>query len=334
MKKIIFLILATLLSINCLKSRPYIDEIGNIILSVYIDKEKTPIPQNAYRILQNKMNQIVSKNGIGCSENQRFIITANVNELTRDITATAPPMLAITLEVTFYIGDGTDGTLFASQSITGKGVGETEDKAYINALKSIRTLDAEFNSFIIKGKTKIIEYYNYNIDQIMAEAIAMKDAGNFDEAISLLMSVPNVSDVYIRAMNLCTTLYKERAENEAARLLNKAKTIWSRGMDLQSAKEAAAVLADIDPNSSFFNESEQLRLQIEDRIKELDQREWEMLQKEKEQEWEMQQKKLEMQQKEDERNYQLEMYYIDACKEIAVAEAKNQPDIVYEFLWW
>lgn len=277
---------------------------------------------------------MVSKNGVGCSDNQRFIITANVNELTRDITATAPPMIAITLEVTFYIGDGINGTLFASQSITGKGVGETEDKAYINALKAIRTLDAEFNSFITKGKKKIIEYYNYNIDKIMSEAVAMKEAGNFDEAISLLMSVPNVSDVYIKAMNLCTALYKERADNEAAKLLNKAKTIWSSGMNLQSAKEAAAVLANIDPNSSSFNESEQLRSQIEDKIKELDQREWEMLQKEKEQEWAMQQKKLDLQQKEQEQDYQLEMHYIDACKEIAVAEAQNQPDIVYEFLWW
>lgn len=326
MKKIILGLLIAFSPINLIgKATP--EAIGNLALTVYIDKEKTDIPQSAYRILQNKMNQMISKKGIGGMDNQRFIMTANVYELTKDITATAPPMHAITIEVTFYIGDGIDGILFASKSITGKGVGETEDKAYINALKAVKPLDPELSEFVEEGKVKIIEYYDFNIERIIAEANSIKNMEKYDEAINLLMSVPKASDGYLKAMEAAESIYKEKVEIEAeknkekmeqesAMLLNKAKNIWSSGLNFQSAKEATAILSNINPHSSSFTEAERLRAEIENEIKTSNQREWETMQKDKEME------------------YQLEMSYLNACKEIAIAEAENTPDVVYEFYWW
>ena len=124
------------------------DDFGRLALSVYLDRGKTQLPSAAYSILQNKMQTIVAKNGIGAVANQRFIMTANCNLLTKDITPTAPPMHAYTVEVTFYIGDGIEGTLFSTTSVTAKGVGETPDKAYIAALKAVKPNDPAFADFM------------------------------------------------------------------------------------------------------------------------------------------------------------------------------------------
>ena len=114
------------------------DDAARITLAAYVPQQIDKMPDAARSILANKLNQIVTQNGMGgAANNERFIITANVNVISKDLTATAPPMTALVLEVTLYIGDGFVGTKFSSTSISVKGVGESETKAYISALKGI-----------------------------------------------------------------------------------------------------------------------------------------------------------------------------------------------------
>ena len=60
------------------------------------------------------------------------------------------------VEVHFYIGNGVDGTLYASTAITRKGVGPSEEKAFINAIKAISANDRKFKPFFDQGKKRII----------------------------------------------------------------------------------------------------------------------------------------------------------------------------------
>ena len=135
------------------------DDLGRVILSTYLPEQIEGMPDAAMNSLKNKLSQIASVNGMGGSSfNSRFIITANVSVLSKDITPTAPPMHAYTLEVTFYIGDGIDGIKFSSYSINLKGVGENETKAYISALKNLKTNDSQYQTFIDKGFNHLRAY--------------------------------------------------------------------------------------------------------------------------------------------------------------------------------
>src|ERR1043165_3436545 len=108
------------------------DDMGRVTLAVYVPQQVDKMGDGARNMLTNKLNQIVSANGIGGSAaNQRFIITANIVTVSKDITPTAPPMTALNLDITLYIGDGIDGTKFASKTVSVKGVGTNETKAYI-----------------------------------------------------------------------------------------------------------------------------------------------------------------------------------------------------------
>jgi hypothetical protein len=247
----------------------------NIILSPFIPAAAEEIPQIAVKNLENKLSRIVTSNGLGAGSNQRFIISANVNVLTKDITPTAPPMHAYTLDVTFYIGDGIDGKLFSTTSITLKGVGETDTKAYISALKNIKENNPDFKSFIATGKQKILDYYRTNCDLILKEAKTYSSTNDYERSIASLMAVPMANTAcYNKALDESLSNYKKMIDRDCKIKLNEANAIWSAGQSYESASSAAAVLASVDPDASCFSEVKTLYSSIKSRVTEIDTREW------------------------------------------------------------
>lgn len=319
MKKIAFVILALTLSVWAYAQNSGVsaDDFGRIVLTSYIDGSKCRIPARTYNLFKNKMNQIVTQNGIGGSYMQRFIITANVDVLTKDITATAPPMHAYTLAVTFYIGDGIDGTLFSTSTLTTTGVGETDEKAYISALKNIRTSTPEMKEMIEVGKNKIIEYFNANGDLLISKARAMASLDNFDQAIYLLMTIPDVcKDVYERALAEAGVIYRQKIDVEGAKKLAQAKAIWYSGLDYDAAVSASKLLASIHPDAACYSQAVSLSKEIAKRVKEIDSREWQYILNEQK------------------NAHEESMAQIKAYKEIAVEQARHQPQTEYYILWW
>jgi hypothetical protein len=67
-------------------------------------------------------------------------------------------MTALSMSITFFIGDGVEGTKFSSYTIETKGVGNSDTKAYLSAFKNIRVNDPGYAQFLETGKKKIIEY--------------------------------------------------------------------------------------------------------------------------------------------------------------------------------
>lgn len=294
------------------------DDFGRIVLTAHLDAEKSHVPEGATRILKNKMSQMVTQNGMGGSIMQRFIITANVNVLTQDITPTAPPMHAYTVEITFYIGDGVDGTLFSSASVTAKGVGETEDKAFIAALKAVKVKDAAFAEMIETGKQRILEYYNSQCDMILSKARSMAETQRYEDALFELMSVPEVcKECYEMAMAETVVVYQSQIDTECARLLGEARSEWNSGLDAAAGERAAKPLSEINPKAACYAEAVALSEEIGRRVKEIDQREWDYVLQEQA------------------NKHEAEMATIDACREVAVEAAKNQPKtVVYHYSWW
>jgi len=292
------------------------DDMARITLAAFVPQQIDKMPEAARSMLSNKLSQIVTQNGMGGSAfNQRFIITANINLLTKDITPTSPPMHAYTLEITLYIGDGIDGTKFASTSTTVKGVGETETKAYISALKNLKTNDPNYQSFIETGKTKIVQYYNSKCDFIIKEAQTLATQNKFDAAIYNLLAVPEVCKAcYDKCMDAIAPIYKQQIDRECKMKLSDANNIWSANQTVDAANQVGEILSSIEPGASCFGEVKALSTKIEKRVLELDKREW---------------------------NYKLKTQAqvseaIKAYRDIGVAYGNNQPKTVnYNVIgWW
>jgi hypothetical protein len=295
------------------------DDVARITLASFVPQQIDKMPEAARSMLANKLSQIVTQSGMsGSAQNQRFILTANINVLSKDITPTAPPMQAFTLDISLYIGDGIDGTKFASFSTTVRGVGENETKAYISALKNLKTNDPNYQSFIGSGKNKIVEYYNSKCDFIIKEAQTLASQSQYDGAIDNLISVPEVcKGCYDKCMDAVVPIYKLQIDKACRVSLADAANSWNTNQDASGASAASEYLAQIDPGASCFKDAQALSNKIAKRILEIEKREWSFKMKEYQD------------------DVEVRKATIKAARDIGVAYGKGQPKTVYRvYGWW
>ncbi len=292
------------------------DDAARIALSAYMDPSSS-IPNNAKKTLKDRMQKIITKNGMGSAKNTRFIMTANVRELNLEKSETAPVIYIYDLEVNLYIGDGIDGTLFSSCSLEVKAAGDSKEKANMAALKKIKASDPQYQAFIEEGKKRIVDYYTAKCDFIITKAQTKAKNQDFDAAIAELMQVPDVcKECYDKCMAAAQPIYQEKINQEGAKLLAEARGVWSAGQDVAAAEAAAAILAQVNPQSSAFAGAESLNAEMAKRVKELDKREWDFM----------------LKQQQDE--VDLEKASIKAIRDIGVAYGENQQPTTYNVVWW
>jgi len=237
------------------------DDIARIVLNTYVPADANIKPA-AQKLFESKLNAIVAANGMGGSgASQRFLISGQINELSKNIIVGPPDQIILELEVNLIIGDGVDGTIFATEAINIKAIGDNETKAYIDALKKIKTSDKNILAFIEKGKSKIIEYYNSKCDFILKQASALSDQKSYDNALYVLADVPEVCKTcYDDAMELGVKIYKAKAENDCQLNISKAKALIAQN----NWDEAANYISNYTPDMSCYAEIKGMLQNIQD----------------------------------------------------------------------
>mgnify|MGYP001279368305 FL=1 len=265
MKKSIF-ILAILLVVSTTYTKGQnqlgkSDDLARISLTPIVPDELKHIPDNARKLLTNKLSNVATRNGLsGSATNPRFVITANADILTKDITPTAPPKTAITLNITVYIADVVAQTVFASTMLEVKGVGDNETKAYTAAINRVAPQNPQLKALLEEGKTKIIEYYNSQCDFILKDAQAQADTREFGYALYILSSVPTVcKECYDKAVDMIPIIYQQYLDFKCMEDITKAKAAWGQ----KDYDNALKYLSEILPDSKCYDEASALYKKIE-----------------------------------------------------------------------
>ena len=236
------------------------EDVVRIEITPYVDPD-LGFSNEVTKQLTNKMTSMLAKSGMVGSPNQRFVLAANVNVLTEDIIVTTKEMFQYELEVMFVLGDGVEGTMFASNSITVKGVSDTKAGAYIAALKKISVSHSSFQPFFEQGKMEIVNYFASKCDFILKEATAQADRKEFDDALVSLLSIPTVcEDCYYKALDLSIDIYKRKIENECQVNISHAKA----AIAANNWNEALSFLAGYTPDIECYSEVAELVTQIQD----------------------------------------------------------------------
>ncbi len=265
MKKIIFFLSVLMITSNSLKAQNNLgsaDDAARIPILAYVPNnlgDLTPIAQDA---LKSRLDRIVTRAGIGgASNNNRFILTAKIAELGKEISSTTPTIYFYNLEITLLVGDAVEGKLFGTTVIQTKGAGSTETRAYLDAIKEIKDQDPKYTTFIEQAKSKIIEYYNSNCDFIIKDADALASIKEYDEAIYKLASVPAVCKTcYGKCLDKIGIFYKAKMENECQTYIAKATTLMAQ----ENYYEAAEVLSPILPDLTCYPKAQALMKDIND----------------------------------------------------------------------
>lgn len=297
------------------------DDLGRIAIVPYVTDQIEDLPEIAKNNLRSKMAQILTKQGIAGSAgfSSQFIMVPNISVLSKDVVAGAPPKVALNLEVAFYIGDGINGVKYGSAAVMAKGVGSTETKAYVSALRSISSSNKDLAKLVDTAKERILEYYNDGCDFILKEADNLAAQNKFDEALYALSSVPVVSkECFNKAQDRIGDVYQQMIDRDCDMLLNQATNAWNSGQNYEAAVEATNLLNQIEPESACFSKVKTLSKSIRAGIKDTNNKEWAMLNKQLESITEIEKNRL------------------ATTKEIALAYANNQPkNVVYNVKgWW
>lgn len=313
--KNIFLLLVCV----CLKINAQTSDASRVSINALIADEN--IPEEAVRNLENKLKRTLTINGItdnGYAE--RFVLTAKVDIISKDIVPTTPARISQKIELTLMVGDIVENRLYESHSLSLFGIGTNENKAFVTAFQKFNPQNKEIQSMLTKAKEKIITYYTNNCDAIIQQANTLADMDKMDEAIFRLISVPNVcSDCYQRCQKQASRIYIRKINSEGVVLLQKAKTEWIKQPNTSGANIVSGIIMQINPKVNNYNEVIQFRKEIESK-----------LQADAKREWDFQMKKYEDSQA-------FKRSIVDACKAIGIAFGNGQPKSVTKTIirgWW
>lgn len=307
MKKI-FLILAMFLSIG----RVAVAQDCDIHLMAIVDDadQKTPAAANEY--LFNRLCTIVTGNGVSVAGNYaQFFIASRASVLYEQVLGTAPTKTAVTLSLNLYIGDFFGEKVFARTSFEIRGVGESSERAYINAYRSIKDND-QIKRFVDQGKFHIMNYYNAEYKNIIKEATRLAQMRDYERALFMLSSVPVCSKGYDETTAVLMDVYQEYIDYNCQTLLMKARTEWATSPDADGAVAAAEYLNQIDPNSACYDDVMALYDEIKAKVRD---------------DW-----NFEVRQKYEDQ-IELRRKFIDAARQVGVAYGSGQQPTTTNLMW-
>ena len=300
MKKIFSICIAALMSATMFAA-----ETQYLPISVYAMDDQESFPQGAKAMIENKLTQLLTRNGIaGLDYMGQFILTVTTTPIDKDVIPGPPMKIREKMEMNLYIVDAYAKTIFSSTSMTVNGLGETENKCYLNAISHMPLQSPAIAKFVDEGKTKIIEYYDHEGEALIKKAHFLAAQKNYEEAMYWVSLIPQQSKHYDAALAAGQEIYQAYIDNQCYINLGKARQAWAAEQNAVGAAAAGEYLANIMPDAKCYGDAMALYKEIKGKV--LD-------------DW-----KFEMKQYQD--GIDLQKLQIDAARQIGVAYGNHQPN--------
>lgn len=172
------------------------------------------ITEDAAMMLYNRLNQAVSLNGIGSTDNSnKFLLVPSVTVLSIEPTTTVPINYVAEVEISCFIVDNSRKLLLSQEIMTKKGVADNENKAVTEAIKSIKSRDPKLKKMIVNAKNRIVEYYENECDKVMETIATYLEMGMYDEALNELNAIPQIDvelDCYKNSIDILSKISAEQ----------------------------------------------------------------------------------------------------------------------------
>lgn len=284
----------------------------SVPLTIAVPEQAEYVPQTARAALENKMRQIANLNGMSATGDAgQFFLTCVVTVQDKQVVGGAPVKIAQQVDVTFYVADAVNEQVFGMANVSARGVGESETKSLLSALRQIAPAQPALKTLITESNAKIIAYYEEQCDNIIQKARTLAGARAYPAAFFQLSLVPEQCACYPKVLAEAERLMLDYREFEAQAMLAKARAVWSAGMDRDAAAEAAEHLAQIPHDAKCHAQALELMKEIKARVKD---------------DIDFDRKQLEWEQKN-------KQDIIKGWRDIGVAYGNNQKAVTYSPAW-
>ena len=262
--------------------------------------------------LTNRLRVLTSQTtGISGWVSNQFAIAASYDVLDKQIIAGAPRKIVYELSLSLFIVNINDEKIYASYTTNLRGVGDNETKALLSAFKVLSVDNKEIESFVKKGKQKVLDYFDSNYNNIIKSARTLSAMKNYDAAISKLMAVPECCIGYELVLNELKQTYQAFVNQHCSENLAQAKMAWLASPNVDGATVAGVYLSEIYPDANCYGEAMELYKEIQKKIGE----QWNFV----------------MRQWDD--KIKLEQQHLQAMRDIAIAYAQSQPKEIIKIFW-
>ena len=237
-------------------------------ISIQLDDNFANVPDAAKSALYQSLSRISTTNGLTTdSPITPFVLTAHCDVLDKSNIPGPPIQTVYNLGITFYIADTYTKKKFGTAYITVDGVGTGEVKSYMNAFKQINGKNSEITSLINRGKANMMKYYDTQYSNIIKEAKRLASLQQYEEALTMVLSIPLCSKGGEQATAYGLELYKKYLNRLNLYVLNQARALWAAGQDQATAYEVCALLAQIDPEASCYADAAKLLKEVKSQVR-------------------------------------------------------------------
>jgi len=239
---------------------PTLDDVGRIgfFTDVSADAEFDGTPK---KTMFSRIDRMLLQTSMGSSIDDRFglVVVPFIN--TKEKTSTTPPKYFYDIDLNVYAVDYQEKTQLGLFTFDGlKGMNANKQRALSAALREFKPSRA-FTEFINSIKDKIIEYYNTQCDFILTESETLASNDQFDEAMTKLSSVPQISkNCFDNAQAKLVEIYQAKLERECQALVSNAESLIAQ----EQYKEAASVLKTVLPGISCYDKARELITKVEE----------------------------------------------------------------------
>lgn len=282
-------------------------------ISVAPIQENDDVPQAVVERLQARLRTAMSQVGVAAGDYDcQFFVTGRFDNAYEEKSGGVGGQYLIKTTLSLFIGDAENKRTYASRQFDLKGVGKTQQLAYMRALSSLGADNKGFVDFVEKGKEKIIDYFNKNYNTYLNKARTALKNRSYEEALYFATQVPECCVGYEQANVLAMNIFTDYINYQGQMLLAQAKGAWAADPTGDGAAAAYAYLAQIDPSAACYPSATAFGNEIAKVVK----ANWDFENKEKYKD-----------------AVALERQRIEAARQIGVEWGKNQPQHNYEIDW-
>ena len=278
------------------------------------------VPEKAETQLRDKMLAALSSAGLATTaENAAVALVPSISILNEQTGAGVQNTVSMTLNYTFSLVGIASGVVFDSYIIEGVQTrGQNKINAVARSFAGVNLNTPAFQAFLSNGQSKIVAYYQRQLQKTLAKAQTNINSKQYDDALAILMEIPEEMPGYTtKVLPMVERTYKMYANNLAASLLQQAQAAWAAAPNEEGAERVAEILSEMPVGTTSSAAARQLVKQIEARVKALDQRRWAAMNAALA------------------REHQERMSVIKAARDVAVAQAKRPIRVVqHVHLWW
>ncbi len=231
----------------------------NIHITPYVSPD-LGLPGTSGEILEQRITRMVVSNGFG-SLSGEFLLTADAQIVSKEVTPTVPPRELVKVEVTLYIVGVRERIIVGEETLTVSYVGSATNEAavFAGAFAKINPRSPQVRRFMMSAREKIIDYYAQRVPTLLAQAQAFADMAEYDKALAVLATVPTCLPEYPLVAEKMVEANRQMLDKFAATALQEAKG----KMALRDWEGALDALLYVDPLSSRFPEAEAMVKKID-----------------------------------------------------------------------